>query len=165
MRSKIKKPVEIIFAFGITLCLFSFICPLEKKNYPKELIGKWQFIEMLDEKGVHVDTIPSPTGKLIVNEPQYVFNEDGSYSARFTETSSNTGTWTYNNKHKEVILKLYWKKPYTEIDRYIATLGYAKQDKSGDYFDLIPKKIIELTSNKMIISDKENHQIIYKKVN
>lgn len=128
------------------------------------LIGKWNFVEMLDQDGKHIDTLKDDDGIRIAKEADYTFRKDSTYSAQFTESNIDSGTWSYSPSEKTIILKLYWKKPYDEAALYIISLGFSTKDENGDYYDLIPKKVIELSRDKMIILSRENRKLIYKKV-
>lgn len=133
-------------------------------TYPKEIIGTWDFVELIDENGGHIDTVVTDGGIWIPNGPIWIIKEDGTYTRQYTAINTDKGTWTFNKTTNEIILKLYWRKPYDEVAKYVMTLGYAKKDKNGDYYDLIPQKIIEFTSEKLIIFEKENQLSVYKKI-
>jgi hypothetical protein len=60
---------------------------------------------------------------------------------------------------------LYYEKPYSFAAKYLIDNGHAKQDKNGDYYEIITDKIVELTNNKLILLEREGRQRTFKKVN
>ncbi|MCD6068924.1 MAG: hypothetical protein K0S33_3750 [Bacteroidetes bacterium] len=158
------KIITVLLAL-FALSTLSFEFAASTKSDPKNLIGTWDFVELLDSNNKHIDTLWDAQGFMVATGPEMTFKKDSTYSFKYTKVDSSNGTWIFDKRRNEIVLKLYWKKPYDEIAQYIMTLGQSKQDANGDYYDLIPEKIIELTSKKLVILEKENRQMIYKKIN
>lgn len=107
---------KIKYNFGILLTLIvlmSFNISKEtsqKDDLKKELIGTWEFVKMVDNKGIQIDTIWHGKGYELANGPLLTYNEDGTYTKQFTPKNTDKGTWTYNEKKKAILQKLIYKK-------------------------------------------------------
>lgn len=154
---------KILFAALVASITFSFNIISFSGSAPEELIGTWEFVELLDSKGQHIDTLKEKDGYSVPKGPTLIFNKDNTYSSQYTSSNIDNGTWSYDKEKNEVVLKLYWKKPYDDMAKYIMTLGYAKKDKNGDYYDLIPRKVVELSSDKLVLLEKENRSRVFRK--
>lgn len=169
-RTQSRKPLGSIMNkqlrhLGLSLIfLATVVAKSQTIDCPKDLIGTWEFFELRDKDGKHIDTLYEHGGISIQTGPTLVLNGDGTYTSQYVVGGEmDKGTWTYNKRKNEFIYKLYWRKPYDEAAKFIMTLGYAKQDENGDWYDLIPHKIVQLTSEKLIIIEKEQRCREFKK--
>jgi hypothetical protein len=161
--------------FLIILSLFvfsqSFAQSHKKGKVVRELIGTWEFVELRDSEGNKVDTIwfdipiPGETtrGYEIPAGPLMVFNEDGTYSFQFTPVNTDYGEWSYDEKKKVIDRKLIYSKPQGVAAQYLIDMGYAKKDKNGNYYELHTDEVVVLTSDKLIIKEKEGRQRTFRK--
>ena len=131
----------------------------------EDLVGIWKFEKMIDKDGNQVDTIWHGSSHEIAAGPLLTYDEDGSYTMKFTPKNTDSGTWIYDEKKKLILHDLIYKKPYGFAAKYLIDSGHAKKNKKGDYYEVITDKVIELTEDKLIISERNNNQAIYKKTN
>jgi hypothetical protein len=129
-----------------------------------ELIGTWKFVARSDKNGNKVDTIRHSFGNEIAAGPLTAYRADGTYSKKFTVENTDNGKWQYDSNKKEIVHQLYYAKPYSAAAKYLIGKGHAKKDASGDYYEYITTKVIELTSNTLILSERYEQQSTYIKI-
>lgn len=135
-----------------------------KDSLKKELIGNWEFVELRSDENKKVDTIKHPNGIEIATGPLLTYRSDGTYSKQFTPQHTDNGKWFYDYEKKAIIQTLQYKKPYDFATKYMIDHGYAKKDQNGDYFETITDNVIELTNDKLILSEREGRQREFKKI-
>ena len=131
----------------------------------KELIGTWDFVELHDKDNNKVDTIRHGQGFEIPKGPLLTYRHDGTYSKQFTPKNTDNGKWYFDSDKIAIIHLLYYEKPYSFAAKYLIDKGHAKQDKNGDYYEIITDKVVELTENKLILLEREGRQRTFKKLN
>ena len=124
----------------------------------KELIGTWEFVELRDKDNNKVDTIRHGQGFEIPKGPLLTYRADGTFSKQFTPKNTDKGKWYFDKDKNAIIHLLYYEKPYSFAAKYLIDKGHAKQDKNGDYYEVITDKIVELTDNKLILLEREERQ-------
>lgn len=160
---KIKYYLGTLLAFTI-LMSFNLSKEISKKDeLKKELIGTWEFVKMIDNQGIQIDTIWHSKGYQLANGPLLTYNEDGTYAKQFTPDKTDRGTWTYDKRKKAILQKLIYQKPYGFASKYLIDNGHAKKDKNGDYYEVITDFIDKLTETELIVFGRGNQKLIYKK--
>ena len=91
------------------------------------------------------------------------YKTDGTYTEQFTRQNIDAGKWYYDKKKKAIIQMLYYTKPYSAAAQYLIDKGHAKNDKNGDYYEVITNEVIELTNDKLIILEREGRQRTFNK--
>jgi hypothetical protein len=132
-------------------------------NLEKDLIGTWEFVELIDSEGNKIDTIWHGMGYELAAGPIITLREDGTYSKQFTPTNTDNGKWSYNQENKSLEFKLTYEKPYDIAAQYLIDNGHAKKDDNGDYFEVITKKVIEFSDSTLVFEEREGAQKKYMK--
>ncbi|OOQ62077.1 hypothetical protein [Mucilaginibacter pedocola] len=66
-------------------------------------------------------------------------------------------------KKNAIIHLLYYNKPYSVAAQYLINTGHAKKDKNGDYYEIVTTEVIELTSDKLTITEREGRRTTFVK--
>lgn len=134
-----------------------------------DLIGKWKFIELQDEKGIKQTKIPFPKSKQfsveIVNRDDYFFDQKGKYKSENPHKKSS-GTWFFDSKKKEINLELKISKKDMRFLKYLKQAKIVEKREDGFYYQkAVQKKILFFSKDSMTIKDRDNYYLIYKKIN
>ncbi|MDB5126748.1 hypothetical protein [Mucilaginibacter sp.] len=129
-----------------------------EKYLKPELVGTWEFSILKDHEGHKIDTIITSMGKELVGNPIRMYRSDGTYAIKFTPQNTDNGQWYFDNKNQSIIQLFYYSKPYSTTANYLISLGHAKKDENGDYYEIITTKVIELTENNLTILEREGRQ-------
>lgn len=134
------------------------------KGLKSELIGTWEFVKLEDINGNKLDTIWHPIGGYeLPKGPTITFRKDGSYSKQFTSRNIDNGNWTFNCERNEIIYKLVYEKPYSVAAKHLILIGQAKLDSNGKHYEIISEKVIELSDNRLVISEREGRKRTFRK--
>jgi hypothetical protein len=153
----------------ILLLLFNVEFSFAQNIEISQLYGRWNFIELQDEKGTKINELPMPgmekrTGFGAVekiNRPDILLKNNGEYEQKFTEENTDMGFWSFNKKTNELNFELRIS-PDDPLLEYLKKIS--KKRKDGFYYQqAIKDKILFFEGNKMIIADYVGYFRIYEK--
>ena len=154
-----KKAVLIII---VLLASTTGFCQIQ--NIKKELVGTWRFFNMTDNNGKQIDTIKHFGGYELASGPLTSYKNDGTYTEKFTSINSDSGKWYFDRKKNAIVQWFYYTKPYSTAAQYLITVGHAKKDEKGDYYEIIIHNVLSLESDKLIILDRDGRRNTFIKV-
>ncbi|WP_353101633.1 hypothetical protein [Myroides odoratus] len=139
----------------------------QNENILDHLIGSWKFIELQDENGQSQTKAPiyfkNQLTYEIVNRPDYIFYEDGTYQSNWKTGAKENGTWTYDEKRNIINLSLQ----IAEDDAYFNHLlehKVIKKHDNGLYYQIpVQRRILSLSDTKMVIADNGYNTLIYSR--
>lgn len=136
------------------------------KELRTELIGTWEFVELRDKNDNKIDTLwDNRIGAYeIPRGPIITYSSDGSYLQKFTPKNIYKGRWTFDNNNNAIIHRLYYEKPYDLVSRHLISIGHAKKDDYGNYYEIITDTVLELSFTRLVILEREDRKRIFKKV-
>ncbi|MDC6367183.1 MULTISPECIES: hypothetical protein [Flavobacteriaceae] len=149
------------------LLLFAFLSiqiVLGQELSESELIGKWEFINLQDEKGNVLVEIPIRVlGKESiekVNRDNYIFNSNMSYKS-YNPLNVSNGTWFFDKEKEEINLELIIS-PDNPAWEYLKKI--VEKRKDGKYYQKpVKKRILFFEKDSMVIADRLNYVLIYKR--
>jgi hypothetical protein len=145
------------------------------KKMESYLSGTWEFVEARDRNDNKVDTIwhHAPLEALdadgnkvdtallsalggweIPAGPLTKYFPDHTYSMAFTPTSTDRGTWYFDNDEQAIIHHLYYAEPYDFAARDLIKRGQAIKDEKGEYYEVITVRVVDVTPNSMVIMER-----------
>ncbi|WP_435577846.1 hypothetical protein [Gilvibacter sp.] len=140
-----------------------------QNDLKSELIGTWEFVELIDAQNKKIDTIfhnipgMAKAGWEIPKGPLLRYNSDGTYAKEFTPENIDTGKWYYDKNKSSIIHLLYYDKPYDEFAQYLIDEGHARKDDNGDYYEVITSTVDEITADTLVLVERDDRRRIYKK--
>lgn len=151
-----KKSICLLLVFILFSSCFS--SKVDETNYSKKLVGTWTYIESRDETG---NKIVSNDKRVLMNEPNLVYNADFTYKKIFTPKNSDSGKWEFNPK--TMIIKYDLFIDSTDfIGKDLIKKGLAKKQKDGKYYEILSDKIAKLTEDEMSV-ESYGLFLIYRK--
>lgn len=127
-------------------------------NYSKKLVGTWTYIESRDEAG---NKIKPNDKRVLMNEPNLIYNADFTYQKIFTPRNSDFGKWKYNPKTMVLRYDLFIDST-DFIGKNLIKKGLAKKQKDGKYYETLSAKIAKLTEDEMSVESYGSF-LIYRK--
>jgi hypothetical protein len=119
----------------ILFCIqtFCFIVSFQTFTQSRQnLVGVWEFVELLDLNDRKIDTIRHTIGWEVASGPIITFKKNGTYSKRFTPKNIDYGTWTYSGEDKVIVYRLNLNKE--EDAKLLVANGLAKTDNKGTIY-------------------------------
>lgn len=161
-----KKIIFALFAVSMTIlsCVGSRSQSADQNRIPSELIGTWDFVQLLDKGDHKVDTIKYIFGFEVVKGPRTSYRADGTYSREFTPEYIDRGKWYFDYEKRAIIHLLYYEKPYSFASKDLIRRGQAKKDENGDYYEIITEYVDTYTSEKLILLEKDGRKRFFKRV-
>lgn len=153
----------LTLCFASLLTLYGFGQTETYDSISRDLVGSWEFVELLDKDGTPVDTIWHGMGYEIPKGPLMIYNADGTYSKEFTPSNIDKGMWSFNRQENSIIHKLYYFKPYSWVEKSQIENGKAIQDEDGEYYEVVTAQVVELTAENLIVLEKKGQHRVYKK--
>lgn len=129
-----------------------------------EIIGKWQFIELQDDKGVKHSKIPLSNwgGNHVenVNRDSYFFKTDGNYEST-NPLNFDTGTWFFDADSHTINLELR-VSPNDKILPDLKRVNIVQKREDGFYYQKpVKKRILFFSKDSMVIADRDRYRLIY----
>jgi len=154
--------------FGVLLCFFIFQNCLSQELKESDIVGEWEFIELQDKNGKKQTKIPlnrwQKDAVEKVNRDSYVFYENGEYIST-NPLKSSSGIWYFDKSSNEINLELRIDPKDPALDS-LKKHNLIKKRKDGFYYQEAVKKIIlDYSEQTMIIKDREEYVLLYKRIN
>ncbi|MGX1928146.1 hypothetical protein [Flagellimonas sp. 2504JD4-2] len=155
------------FGIGLVISIVSLVFAgslFGQELKEEDLFGEWEFIHLQDEQGKKLTEIPitvmGKKAKEKINRDNYIFKSNMKYKS-YNPLNVSNGTWFFDQRKGEINLELIIS-PDNVAWKYLKKIVTKRKD--GKYYQKpVQKRILFFEKDSMVIADRNNYVLIYKK--